>query len=129
MIESGDACGVGFAAVSGDVVESTHYILNKGYNGHSPGCGGAGKSAREREAMVVQQYLEWWCLTFDLPLLRYNTPHRGVHRRFTSKHHPPSILHPTKLYYSSRIDGGRQADEVAAGESEGHPRPSGMLSI
>ena len=35
VLESADACGVGLAAVSGDVVESTNYILKKGYNGHS----------------------------------------------------------------------------------------------
>ena len=33
MLESADACGVGLAAVSGDVVESTNYILKKGYKG------------------------------------------------------------------------------------------------
>ena len=53
MLESADACGVGLAAVSGDFVESTHCILKKGYNGHSSRGGGAGKSAVEREAMVV----------------------------------------------------------------------------
>ena len=70
--ESADACGVGLAVVSGDVVESVNYILKKGYNGHSAGGGGAGKSAVKREAMVVQQVWEWWFLTFDLPLLYYN---------------------------------------------------------
>ena len=74
MMESADACGVELAAVSGDVVESVNYILKKGYNGHSARGGGAGKSAVEREAMVVQQVWEWWFLTFDLPLLHYNTP-------------------------------------------------------
>ena len=39
MLESADACGVGFAAVSGDVVESTNYILKKPYNGHSSSVG------------------------------------------------------------------------------------------
>ena len=53
MLESADACGVRFAAVSGDVVESTNYVLKKGYNGHSSSGGGAGKSAVEREAVVV----------------------------------------------------------------------------
>ena len=71
MLESAEACGVGLAAVSGDVVESTNYILKKGYNGHSSGGGGAGKSAVEREVMVV-------FLTFDLPLLHHNTPHTAV---------------------------------------------------
>ena len=78
MLESADACGVGSAAVSGDVVESVNYILKKGYNGHSARGGGAGKSAMEREAMVVQQGWEWWFLTFDLPLLHYNTPHTAA---------------------------------------------------
>ena len=55
MLESADACGVGLAAVYGDVVKSVNYILKKGYNGHSARGGGAGKSAVEREAMVVQQ--------------------------------------------------------------------------
>ena len=53
MLESAYACGVGLAAVSGDVVESTNYMLKKGYNGHSSGAGGAANSAVEREAMVV----------------------------------------------------------------------------
>ena len=44
--------------VLGDVVESVNYILKKGYNGHSARGGGAGKSAVEREAMVVQQVWE-----------------------------------------------------------------------
>ena len=69
MLESAGACGVGLAAVSEDVVESTNYILKKGYNMHSSRGGGAGKSAVEREAMVVQHVWEWWFLTFDLPLL------------------------------------------------------------
>ena len=75
MLESADACRVGLAAVSGDIVESTNYILKKGCNGHSSRGGGAGKSAVEGEAMVVRQVWEWWFLTFDLPLLHYNTPH------------------------------------------------------
>ena len=53
MLESADACGVGLVAVSGDMVESVNYILEKGYNGHSARGGCAGKSAVEREAMVV----------------------------------------------------------------------------
>ena len=56
MLESADACGVGLAALSGDFVESTNYILTKGHNGHSARGmgGGAGKSGVEREARVVQ---------------------------------------------------------------------------
>ena len=73
MLESADACGVGLAAVSRDIVQSVNYILKKGYNGHSPRGGGAGKSAVERVAMVVLQVWEWWFLTFDVPLLHYNT--------------------------------------------------------
>ena len=53
MLESADACGVGLVAVSGDMVESVNYILEKGYNGHSARGGCAGKSAVEQEAMVV----------------------------------------------------------------------------
>ena len=60
-----------------------------------PGVGVAGKSAVQWEAMVVQQVWEWWFLTFDLPFL--HPTHCGVHRRFTSKHHPPSTLHPRAL--------------------------------
>ena len=75
MLESADACGVGWAAVSGDIMESTNYILKKGYNGHSSRGGGAGKSAVERDAMVVEHIWEGWFLTFDLRLLHYNTPH------------------------------------------------------
>ena len=78
MLEGADACGVGLAAASGDVVESTNSILKKGYNGHSCRGGSAGKSAVEREAMVVQQVWECWFLTFDLPLLHYNTPHTAA---------------------------------------------------
>ena len=55
MLETADACGVRLAAVSGDVVESTNYILKKGYNAHSSRGGGAVKSAVESEAMVVRQ--------------------------------------------------------------------------
>ena len=55
MLESADACGVGLAALSGDVVENTNDILKLGYNAHSSGGWGAGKNEGEREAMVVQQ--------------------------------------------------------------------------
>ena len=34
MLQTADACWVRLAAVSGSVVESTNYILKKGYNGH-----------------------------------------------------------------------------------------------
>ena len=53
MLRSADACGVGLAAVSGDVVESTNYVLKKGCNGHSSRGGGAGMSVLQREAMFV----------------------------------------------------------------------------
>ena len=55
MLESVAACGVGLAAVLGDVAQRTNCIMKQGYNGHSSGGGGAGKNAVEREAMVVQQ--------------------------------------------------------------------------
>ena len=58
MLESGDVCGVGLATVSGNVVESTNYILKKGYKGHSSRGGVARTSAVEREAMVVKQVWE-----------------------------------------------------------------------
>ena len=72
MLESADACGVGFATMSGDVVESSNCILKKGYNGHSSWGGSVGKRALEREAMVVQHVWEWLFLNFDLPMLHYN---------------------------------------------------------
>ena len=78
MLKSADACGLGLAAVSGDVVESVNYISKKRYNGYSARGGGAGNSAVEREPMVIQQVWEWWFLTFDLPLLHYNTPHTAA---------------------------------------------------
>ena len=53
MLEIVDAYGVELAAVSGDVVERTNYILKKGYNGHSSRCGNACQSAVERDAMGV----------------------------------------------------------------------------
>ena len=112
MLESADACGVGLAAVPGDVVESPNYILKKGYNGHSSRGGGAGKSAVEREAMVVQQVWERWFLTLHLPLLHYNTPHTvactAASIRSTTPQ-PPSTQVPcaTQLYYSSPINGHR----------------------
>ena len=78
MLQSADACGVELAAVSSDVVESTNYILKKGYYGHSSRGGCAGKSAMQREAMVLEQVWECWFLTFELPLLHYNTPHTAA---------------------------------------------------
>ena len=63
MLESADACGVGLAAVSGDVVESTKYILKKGYNGQSSRGEGAGKSAAERGIKLRTSLLPpcSWC--------------------------------------------------------------------
>ena len=94
MLESADACGVALVAVLGAVVESTNYILKKEYNGHSARGRGAGKSAVKGEAVVVQQVWEWWFLTFELPLLQYNTPHTAVCTAAsllstTPKHPPP----------------------------------------
>ena len=115
MLESAVACGVGLAAVSGDVVESTNNILKKGYNGHSSKGGGAGKSAVEREAMVVQQVWEWWFLTFDLPL-HYNTPHTAACTAASLLTTPqaPSTQVPsaTQLYYSSPIHGRRRLKKL-----------------
>ena len=134
MLETADACGVGLAAVSGDVVESTNYILKKGYNGHSSRGGGARKSAVEREAMVVPHVWEWWFLTFDLPLLHYNTPHTAACTAasiLSTTPQAPSTQAPsaTQLYYSLPIHGCRRAEEATGGESEGDPRPGGMLSV
>ena len=132
MLQGADACGMGLAAVSGDVVEGTNYILKKGYDGHSSRGGGAGKSAVERGAMVVPQVWEWWFLTFDLPLLHYNTPHTAVCTAaslLSTTPQAPSTQAPsvTQLYYPSPMDGRRRAEEAARGESEGTPRPGGML--
>ena len=54
------------------------------------GVGVRGKSAVEREPMVVQQVWEWWFLTADLPFL--HPTHRGVYCRFNSKRTSPN--HP-----------------------------------
>ena len=56
ILESSDACGLGLAAVSGHVVESTNYILKKGYNGHSSRGGGTGKSAVERGQWLSSRF-------------------------------------------------------------------------
>ena len=134
MLESADACGVGLVAVSRDVAESVNYILKKGYNGHSARGGGAGKSAVEREAMVVQQVWEWWFLTFDLPLLHYNTPHTAAcaaasflsTTRQVPTTHAPSV---TQLSYSSPIHGRRREEEAAGGEPEGDAGPRVTLFV
>ena len=128
MLESADACGVGLAVVPGDALVSTNYILKKGYNG------GAGKSAVEREAVVVQQVWEWVFLTFDVPLLHYNTPHTAACTAASllsttpqaSCTHAPSA---TQLYYSLPIYGRRRAKEAAGGEPQGDPRLGGMMSV
>ena len=134
MLESADACWVGLAAVSGDVVESVNYILKKGYNGHSARGGGAGKSEVEREAMVVQQVWEWWFLTFDLPLLHYNTPHTAACTAasiLSTTPQAPTTQAPSaaQLSYSSPIHGSRRDEEAAGGEPDGDTGPGGMLSI
>ena len=112
MLESADACGVGLAYESGDVVESVPYILKKGYNGHSARGRGAGKSAVEQEGMVVQQVWEWWFLNFDLLLLHYSTPHTAACNAAsplsTTPHEPPTHAPcATQLSYSSPIQGRR----------------------
>ena len=132
ILKSAHACGVGLAAMSGDIVESLNYILKKGYNGHSARGGGAGKSVVEREAMVVQQVWEWWFLTFDLPLLHYNTPHTSACTAASllsttpqaPTNHAPSA---TQLSYSSPIHGRRRDEEAAGGEPKGDTSPGGML--
>ena len=125
---------MGLAAVSGDVVESANYILKQGYNGHSARGGGAGKSAVEREAMVAQQVGEWCFLTFDLPLLHYNTPHTAACTAAsllsTTPHAPPThVPSATQLSYSSPIHGRRRDEEGAGGEPEDDTGPGGMLSV
>ena len=112
-------------------MESTSYILKKGYNGHSSRGGGAGKSAVEREAIVVQQVWEWWFLTFDLPLWHYNTPHTAACTPasiLSTTPQPPSTRPPsaTQLYYSSPIHGHRRAEEGDGGEAGGDPCPGGI---
>ena len=134
MLESVDACGVGLAAVSGDVVERVNYILKKGYNGHSARGGGADKSAVEREAMVVQQVWEWWFLTFDLPLLHYNTPHTAACTAASLLSTTPQaptthVASATQLSYSSPIHGRRRDEEAAGREPEGDTGLGGMLSV
>ena len=135
MLESADACGVGLPAASGDVVESTNYILKKGYHGHSSRGGGAGKSEVEQEAMVVQQVREWWFLTFDLPLLHYNTAHTAACTAasiLSTTPQPPSTQAPSaapQLYYSSPIHGRRRTKEAPGGESKGDPRLGSMLFV
>ena len=115
MLESADVCGVGLAAVSGDVVGSTNYILKKGYNGHSFRDGVAGKSAVDREAMVVQQVWEWWLLTFPPPLLHYNTRDTAACTAtsiLSTTLQAPSTQAPcaTRVYYSSAIHGRPRAE-------------------
>ena len=134
MLESADACGVGLAAVSGDVVESTNYILKKAQNGHSSRGGVAGKSAMEREAMVVQQVWEWWFLTFDVPLLHYNTPHTAACTAaslLSTTPQAPSTHVPsaTQLYYSSPAHGRRRREEAPRGEPPLDARHGGMLFV
>ena len=110
MLEIVDAYGVELAAVSGDVVERTNYILKKGYNGHSSPCGDACQSAVERDAMVVQQVWECWLLTFDVPLLHYNTPHTAACTADSLLSTSPQAASThaasaTQLYHSSPIHG------------------------
>ena len=79
--------------MSGDVVESTSYILKKGYNEYRSKAGGVHESVVEREGMVVKQLWEWWFLTFDLRLMHYNTPDTAactaVSILSTTPDHPP----------------------------------------
>ena len=76
--------------------------------------------------MVVQLVWERWFLTFDLPLLHYNTPHTAACTAaslLSTTPQAPSTHAPsaTQLYYSSPIHGRRRAEEAARGESEGSP--------
>ena len=102
---------------------------------HSSRGRGAGKSAMEREAMVVRQIWEWWVLTFDLPLLHYHTPHTAACTAasiLSTTTQPPSTQAPSaapRLYYSSPIHGCRRAEEAPGGESEGDPHPGSMRSV
>ena len=134
MLESADACGVGLAAVSRDVVESVNFIFKKGYNGHSASGGGAGKSTVKRGAMVVQQVWKWWFLTFDLPLLHYNTPHAAACTAaslLSTTPQAPTTHAPsaTQLSYSAPIHGRRRAEEAAGGGQEGNTGAGGMLCV
>ena len=95
---------------------------------------GVGVRVRVREAMVVQQVWQWWLLTFDLPLLHYNTPRNAACTAaslLSTTPQAPCTQEPsaTQLYYSSPIHGRRRAEEAAGRESEGDTRPGGMLSV
>ena len=68
--------------------------------------------------MVVQQVWEWWFLTFDLPLLHYNTPHAAACTAslLSTTSQAPTTHAPfaTQLPYYLPIH-GRRRDEEAAG--------------
>ena len=85
--------------------------------------------------MVVQQVWEWWFLTCNLLLLHCNTPHTVACTAasiLSTTPQPPSTQAPSaapQLYYTLPIHGRRRAEENPGGESEGDPRPGGMLSV
>ena len=73
-------------------------------------------------------------LTFDLPLLHYNTPHTATCTAtslLSTNHQAPTTHAPsaTKLAYSSPIHGRRRDEEAAGGEPEGDAGPGGMVSV
>ena len=58
--------------------------------------------------MVVQQVWAWWFLTFDVPLLHYNTPHTAACTAaslLSTTPQAPStqVRSATQPYYSSPI--------------------------
>ena len=61
--------------------------------------------------MVVQQVLEWWFLTFDLPLLHHNIAHTAACTTASVPSTSPKASttqapSETQLHYSSPIHGG-----------------------
>ena len=99
MPESADACGVGLAALSGDVVESTNCILNKGYNGIVLGVGVGARVRQNGKQWSSRMFWEWWFLTFNMPLLHYDThtPLPPLPLQFQALPPPPTTLHPSNL--------------------------------
>ena len=62
--------------------------------------------------MIAQQVWEWWFLTFDMPLLHYNTPHTVACTAAsllstTPKVPSTQVRSATQLHNSSPIRGHR----------------------
>ena len=81
--------------------------------------------------MVIQQVWEWGFLTFDLPLLHYNTPHTAACTAtslLSTTPQAPTTHAPsaTQVSYSLPIHGRRRDEEAVGGEPEGDAGPGGM---